>query len=1463
MNIHNKISKSQRDEKRQHRQYLVIKQEVNYTIVQDIVNKKEFTSKKIYIPIGEPVILYIKDYQFNGNPYFEYSVLNDYKEGGTYLFDVIKEKENGGYLVENNENITLYIPPFYGSEIKDNKIQLTIKEIDLLENKLYYESPKKQFLKNDPEILKEKFKINEKYLFDIKGYVEVSENVSIFQLEREGVSATVKAYDFQNESLIGTQILCEVLEINNSKLKLIQDKKYVIESLYQSNKNYFFRVIALDKDEYINFYQLEDKYGFTHRLYLNFEEDIESVEEGEEIELHLKKIDNKGHLILFFPNSPKSKFYDVESIFKDIGFENKTNEFFYDLKDYLNSEHLNSKAYSNLFELYEDNENTWIFSYLNYLSQQHLKNLIQEKKYNQAEETLSLIRALEEWILEGSDYLSNFKEDTQQKIIRMAENMLDQSETKIEAIQKIRKNEHLKYIDDIINKISLSSYLRDKSISIFKELLFLSNELFYQSTLKVVKIVLFLLKRKELEEYEYKNINYVLGQKIKTVKYQLNNSFRLNRYQLNDEDKEDVQEIIKLLLVQVILDNKIGNKKAKILNSSALFRFYSYLEDDKKNKHLLLLNAAECITKSKGIEIDAQNVNDFDIYQYLFTRELEIISTPENPEEYLEFYKDRGVVLKSNLGFHLIKYKDYISNNYTNSYHQIAGYLNNNILISSAQNLNFKLSKLPTIGDYKEAWDKFHDYTDKNAKSKNIVKNVEVGDVVKVQAKNYLKDNDSIVFLKIVSEGKVGEGILALKDFYSVHLDGFSGIINPGDIFDVEISKIEGTNITFSTKNIICRNDEGNNIRQRFDAIISFIDRENIFLITTSGLPCYYYNDNDEHYNIGETVNVEILSYNDVFKNYDIKILSKIEAEYSIKDILRTKIENNLLYINPIEYNDDEIKNSNRVYIEELVVCIETLAVYEQNQKNKLELYYLLKFISSIIKSSKSYYFDALIKQIETLYKFKKLEAGKPFESVPDLSDETLKNFKSLSQINKSYKLLNAFNDSTSINDLINDEDQYEDNLKEVKELIIANNLLFKNGLKDVTVLNKIKEFIYKKITNEKFDSTVEITDDYSLNFDDRNELEEMSLGKENSSIEFKTSVFYYAGSNSVNIEEQGFIILKTIAGFLNAKGGSLFVGVNDEGYPIGLEKDYKVINGSEDKYERKIRGLIANNLNKDINGQIEFKFSKKDGKSYLEICIPEYSSPVPLKGEFYQRQGNETRVLKGDDLIKFIKRKENEFAGSSEEKSNVERDNDYSPKKHDFYENQKVKTAGEETSNNLASHPIAYLHFYKDNKYRISRNELDDANIKRKIVINEEDKKRFLIQGYDNGCVNKVKIRTILDRRFDYLYSNGLYDDASVKLIKIVDNQDLLQLKTIKDGNKYVKLYEIENISVHEHLHLKGNNLVQDTYDSLESITVISSKHEAALSKLIYKSRQSLGKDINNTYFKEELEYLRKLQLK
>jgi predicted HTH transcriptional regulator len=34
-------------------------------------------------------------------------------------------------------------------------------------------------------------------------------------------------------------------------------------------------------------------------------------------------------------------------------------------------------------------------------------------------------------------------------------------------------------------------------------------------------------------------------------------------------------------------------------------------------------------------------------------------------------------------------------------------------------------------------------------------------------------------------------------------------------------------------------------------------------------------------------------------------------------------------------------------------------------------------------------------------------------------------------------------------------------------------------------------------------------------------------------------------------------VIAKTIAAFMNSEGDTLFIGVDDEGYPIGLQNDY------------------------------------------------------------------------------------------------------------------------------------------------------------------------------------------------------------------------------------------------------------------------------------------------------------------
>ena len=60
----------------------------------------------------------------------------------------------------------------------------------------------------------------------------------------------------------------------------------------------------------------------------------------------------------------------------------------------------------------------------------------------------------------------------------------------------------------------------------------------------------------------------------------------------------------------------------------------------------------------------------------------------------------------------------------------------------------------------------------------------------------------------------------------------------------------------------------------------------------------------------------------------------------------------------------------------------------------------------------------------------------------------------------------------------------------------------------------------------------------------------------ENEFVEFKSSLRhdYYQVKTNKNLE---MVIMKSIAGFLNAKGGTLLIGVDDFGEVLGLDNDY------------------------------------------------------------------------------------------------------------------------------------------------------------------------------------------------------------------------------------------------------------------------------------------------------------------
>jgi hypothetical protein len=62
-------------------------------------------------------------------------------------------------------------------------------------------------------------------------------------------------------------------------------------------------------------------------------------------------------------------------------------------------------------------------------------------------------------------------------------------------------------------------------------------------------------------------------------------------------------------------------------------------------------------------------------------------------------------------------------------------------------------------------------------------------------------------------------------------------------------------------------------------------------------------------------------------------------------------------------------------------------------------------------------------------------------------------------------------------------------------------------------------------------------------------------------------------------------VIVKTVAGFMNAKGGTLLVGIGPKGEILGIENDYATLqkDPTRDGFEQKLTHLLANSLGKEF----------------------------------------------------------------------------------------------------------------------------------------------------------------------------------------------------------------------------------------------------------------------------------------
>lgn len=154
----------------------------------------------------------------------------------------------------------------------------------------------------------------------------------------------------------------------------------------------------------------------------------------------------------------------------------------------------------------------------------------------------------------------------------------------------------------------------------------------------------------------------------------------------------------------------------------------------------------------------------------------------------------------------------------------------------------------------------------------------------------------------------------------------------------------------------------------------------------------------------------------------------------------------------------------------------------------------------------------------------------------------------------------------------------------------------------------------------------------------DLTEDERMIATGENEKVEFKSTLRWNLAADKADkaIENSA---LKTIVAFLNTEGGTLFIGVKDDGNILGIEKDQFL---NDDKYLLHFASLLNDRIGKHYIEHIEWGLREVKGKKILRVTCKPSPSPAFLKNngeEFFVRNGPSSVQLSTSEVLEYSKK--------------------------------------------------------------------------------------------------------------------------------------------------------------------------------------------------------------------------------
>lgn len=1275
------------------------------------------------------------------------------------------------------------------------------------------------------------------YVFEV--IKEKSQNNLFFVKTDDDLEFSFYKFKFQRNKPIPDTVTCYVKSLYPS-ISLGQDISVYINEFYKEGEDYNFIVKDIRRDSDIQ-YELKDEYGLSFNLYSS----PVPLSKGKRVKCKVVKI--KGAYVnLKYVGSLGTRYsleyHTIDQWVEILGLEKYPAEYYLKLFEAV-------PEFAPAIEKYYNKVPGWTLDLLQ-LCTQHITEWLVECKDNlkqlrRISNRLEIARKLALYMLEESDFLRSCSIEHRQMLQNKLSNYVELFEQYKTAASKILDQTHEEYIDNIFQKLKEAGYLYKPSrqIRIMMTILKLRPELINTRMGELFEA----LHNWNITNWQTEPFRDALVQQLQIFIEE--NKMKVNSLAANDSSKDN--KLISRMILAIAIQRLLATESDNIdynLNRAMLYRYISYLYP---NDIEVLLDKG--IDSLLGLETPNEySWDDTENPTLLSMKSSHPNNIGEEKEVAVKSYmtSKAELQLRSN-GIHIIaKDADPDSTVIPNDMFE---WLNPTISLNDQLNLKYN-KKTKDLKTLKNIWDSisWSLFGEEASAGEHIEKLVpDVGDEVKiiiddVRILNTGHEKQRLQFhCTITDDLYYGDGWMPCDAFHMIpwltykdipgNYDGTVDFATDEDGEPLEylatVQRGKEGDIIFSMKSQI--DDfliENSFPGEESIAIITYLDRINNVWLCLSETGATYKVACDEttsHLSEGMLVRVKYIETDNSTTTSQFFIGELAEDQSNLPTLIKkSECLCNLMQSLGMPMNDEkpyQVMESEQVMSEaELLELIYFLQRRAFSESEYMKAYNYLGLSTVLCRLAEK---PKLLKELSLHMEL--LEFLQDFGRNKKLDREALESYEEkvnfspmLERLYTRLKIVSGIDWGENAQWLW-EKHQNPRNETEGKlaSLVLSYNMLPKD-------LETSRKQILTQISNLLNINSTASTSKY--------------YGDESQTVEFKSSLVYSSkGGSRPSPKEQLFEITHIVCGFMNARGGKLFIGVNDSGYENGLDDDltFRKSRGERSSIDAMIVDL-QNHFDRVLpthsKGHWEISSDPESKKGVIVIEVKPVRQPVELDGVIYVRASSTTKPRLNDEREEFIKTRDHNYNllmalwGIKDESGNdetIESENIVNkdePNKIDNSENtiinfeedvipdvvqdesdeNKIRT-GEHRLNVLHDYepnyaaPSFYIYFTGDNSLWVSKEDQymeHQPECRLVLAVKEDETDGFMVVTDGNSKIGKISVAEI--GNLPHNQTKEILQENKIVFSDLADSSDyLLSVLKTSFGGLFYRLDNIDNI--------------------------------------------------------------------